>query len=118
MRIGCLRTYYTRHGAGPFPTEDKTLDLPEPHNSNDGFQGKFRVGQFDFTLAKQALNIVGGVDALAISHMDYLPRLGWSESDFLTSVEANLRTPIGMLGRGPTAAHRTIKLEAAVYVKG
>lgn len=111
MRIGCLRSYYTRHGAGPFPTEDNTLDLPEPHNGNDGFQGEFRVGRFDFTLAKQALSIVGGVDALAISHMDYLPRLGWSESDFLASVKAKLRTPIGMLGRGPTAAHRTMNLE-------
>ena len=113
MRIGCLRSYYTRHGAGPFPTEDNSLDLPEPHNGNDGFQGKFRVGHFDFTLAKQALSIVGGVDVLAISHLDYLPRLGYSEGDFLASVEANLRTPIGMLGRGPTAAHRTINLEVA-----
>ena len=51
MRIGCLRSYYTRHGAGPFPTEDNSLDLPEPHNGNDGFQGKFRVGRFDYQLA-------------------------------------------------------------------
>jgi adenylosuccinate synthase len=111
VRIGCLRSYYTRHGAGPFPTEDNSLDLPESHNGNDGIQGKFRVGHFDFTLAKQALSIVGGVDVLAISHMDYLPRLAWDENDFIASVEANLRTPIGMLGRGPTAAHRTVDLE-------
>jgi adenylosuccinate synthase len=109
MRIGCLRTYYTRHGVGPFPTEDNTLDLPEPHNGNDGFQGKFRVGRFDFTLAKQALSIVGGVDVLALSHLDYLPRLGWQERVFIDRVSE--LAPVVMQGRGPTAAHRTINME-------
>jgi adenylosuccinate synthase len=111
MRIGCLRTYYTRHGVGPFPTEDNTLDLPEPHNGNDGFQGKFRVGRFDFTLAKQALSIVGGVDVLALSHLDYLPRLGWQERVFIDRVSE--LAPVVMQGRGPTAAHRTINMEVA-----
>ena len=111
MRIGCLRTYYTRHGAGPFPTEDNSLDLPEPHNGNDGFQGKFRVGRFDWDLARKALQIVGGVDVLSLSHLDYLPRLGWQEQDFMRAVETVTETPIGIEGRGPTAAHRTINLE-------
>lgn len=115
FRIGCLRSYYTRHGAGPFPTENNMLDLPEPHNKNNGFQGKFRVGEFDFTLAKAALSIVGGVDTLNISHLDYLPRLGWEESDFLACVEASLRTPIGMFGRGPTANDRTAQLKEFDY---
>lgn len=115
MRIGCLRTYYTRHGAGPFPTENPNLDLPELHNSDDCFPGKFRVGHFDFPLAKHALRIVGGVDYLAISHLDYLPRLGChSEEAFLSTTQHNLGTPIGMLGRGPTAAQRTISLEVPV----
>lgn len=111
LRIGCLRSYYTRHGAGPFPTEDNSLDLPEPHNGNDGFQGQFRVGRFDYQMADKALSIVKGVDCLAISHLDYLPRLGIKEEDFLRHVEYGLETPIGMLGRGPTAAHRTVNLE-------
>ena len=112
-RIGCLRSYYTRHGAGPFPTEDNSLDLPEPHNGNDGFQGKFRVGRFDYQLAAKALEIVKGVDFLAVSHLDYLPRLGVEEKDFLEHLEYQLNTPVGMLGRGPTAAHRTINMEVA-----
>ena len=111
MRIGCLRSYYTRHGAGPFPTEDNTLDLPEPHNGNDGFQGKFRVGRFDYQLAAKALEIVKGVDMLSVSHLDYLPRLGVEGKDFLEHLEYQLDTPVWMLGRGPTAAHRTINLE-------
>ena len=38
---GVLRTYLTRHGAGPLPTHDVSLDglLPEPHNSGEGWQG-------------------------------------------------------------------------------
>ncbi len=110
-RIGCFRTYYTRHGAGPFPTEDNSLDLPEPHNGNDGFQGKFRVGTFDYLTAKKAIDIVKGVDYLSVSHIDYLPKLELTESDFLEHIEQELEVPIGMIGRGPTAAHRTINLE-------
>ncbi len=110
--IGCLRSYHTRHGAGPFPTEDNTLDLPEPHNGNSGFQGPFRVGKFDFNLALKAINIAGGIHYLAISHLDYLPRLGLKEDNFLEAVREF--TPICMQGRGPTAEHRTIDLEVCV----
>ncbi len=110
-RIGCFRSYYTRHGAGPFPTEETGLDLPEPHNSNDGFQGKFRVGRFDYAMAEKALSIVGGVDFLSVSHLDYLPCLGIEEEYFLDHLVYQLDTPIGIYGVGPTAAHRTINLE-------
>lgn len=109
IRIGCFRTYYTRHGAGPFPTEDNTLDVPEPHNGNDGFQGKFRVGHFDYTTAKKAIDIVHGVDYLSLSHLDYLPRLKVTELEFLEKLDDHLGVPVGIIGRGPTAAHRTIK---------
>ena len=45
-RIGVLRSYFTRHGAGPFVTEDVELtkNLAEPHNSSAGWQGRFRAG--------------------------------------------------------------------------
>jgi len=104
--IGCFRTYYTRHGHGPFPTEDPALDLPEEHNNDSGFQGVFRRGHFDFTLANSAYQVVGGLDGIALSHLDYLPRMGWDENDFIASIKANLGTPICMTGRGPTAAER------------
>lgn len=111
-RIGCLRTYHTRHGAGPFPSEDNSLDLPELHNGTGEFQGSFRVGRFDWNLAKKAIDIVGGVDGLAISHLDYLPRLNWKDSryTFLEAVEEQL-APVCMTANGPTAAHRTLSLD-------
>jgi adenylosuccinate synthase len=69
--LGVLRTYATRHGEGPLPTEDATLTarLVERHNASDGFQGAFRVGFFDAVLARHAL-AVSDVDALAVTHLD------------------------------------------------
>jgi adenylosuccinate synthase len=109
-RIGCFRSYFTRHGAGPFRTEETGLDLPEPHNNSTGFQGKFRVGRFDYEMAEQALNIVKGVDFLSVSHLDYLPKFGVSEQDFLEHIEDELGTPVRICSHGPTAAHRKIDL--------
>ena len=44
--LGVTRTYMTRHGAGPFPTEDPELAkvLPELHNGTGEYQGGFRMG--------------------------------------------------------------------------
>lgn len=109
FRIGCLRTYHTRHGAGPFPTEDTSLDLPEDHNGKNEFQGAFRVGDMDWKLAADAIDIVGGVDGLAISHFDCLPRLGLTEEEFM-DVMQEFKAPVVMKSNGPTAAQRTLEL--------
>lgn len=70
--LGVARTYLTRHGAGPFPTEDPTLlpYLPEPHNGTDGYQGAFRVGHLDPLLLRYAIAAAGGIDGLALTHLD------------------------------------------------
>ena len=75
-RVGVLRTYATRHGLGPFPTEDLALDLPEPHNPPGEWQGAFRRGWLDAVLAKYAITACRGVDRLAITHLDRLAS-GW-----------------------------------------
>ena len=71
-RIGVTRTYATRHGAGPFPTEDPalTLDLPDTHNVHGAWQGAFRVGHFDAVTARYALAACGGADGLLVTHLD------------------------------------------------
>lgn len=71
-KIGVLRAYHTRHGEGPFPTEDEMLTkrLPDGHNDDIGPQGVFRNGWFDTVLARYALDVCGGVDSLAITHLD------------------------------------------------
>lgn len=71
-RVGVLRSTMTRHGAGPLPSESEELSarLPEPHNSGAGWQGAFRVGWFDPILLRYALAANGGVDWLALTHVD------------------------------------------------
>jgi len=70
--IGVLRAYSTRHGAGPFPTEDTTWNLPEPHNGTNAWQQGFRAGPLDILLARYAIQAIGGVDAIALNHLDHL----------------------------------------------
>lgn len=71
---GVLRAYHTRHGEGPFPSEDAALtaSLPELHNRGDGWSGRFRVGWFDGVLARHALRCAGPIDRLAITCVDRL----------------------------------------------
>ncbi len=75
-QLGLLRTYSTRHGAGPFVTEDAGLNcLPELHNSLCQWQGQFRRGYFDVVAYRYALAVNGGVDGLVVSHLDQLDLL-------------------------------------------
>lgn len=71
--IGLTRTYHTRHGAGPFPTEGyevNSLNLPEPHNNTGEYQGSWRIGSLDLSLLDYAVRAVGEVDVIMVSHMD------------------------------------------------
>jgi len=74
QHLGVLRSYLTRHGPGPLPTHDRTLDarLAEPHNAEDGWQGAFRRGHPDAVLLRYALDAVGTLDGLVVSHLDAL----------------------------------------------
>lgn len=44
------RTYATRHGNGPFPTENPAMDLKDPANPESEWQGRMRFGDFDHGL--------------------------------------------------------------------
>jgi adenylosuccinate synthase len=70
VRLGVVRSYMTRHGPGPFVTEDPTLELPEPDNRHGDWQGAFRTGHFDAVALRYAVQAAGGVDALAVTHLD------------------------------------------------
>ncbi len=71
-RLGVVRTYTTRHGPGPLVTEDPALTaaLPEPHNGTGRWQGAFRIGHFDAVAHAYAVEVCGGVDGLAVTHLD------------------------------------------------
>ena len=71
-RIGVHRAYSVRHGAGPFPTEDRSLACDEPHNVHGPWQGGVRFGHLDAVLLRYALGACGGVDSIALTHVDQL----------------------------------------------
>lgn len=75
-RVGVLRTHAVRHGPGPLPTETSDLaPAVSEHNQSNEWQGTVRYGWFDAVLARYALAATGGIDTLAVTHLDILPRL-------------------------------------------
>lgn len=78
LKLGILRAYSTRHGAGPFVAEDQRITalLPEYHNGTNEWQGAFRAGLFDLVMARYALAVSGGTDAIALTCLDRLTAIG------------------------------------------
>ena len=74
VRLGVVRSYLTRHGPGPFVTEDPTLEFPEPHNRHGTWQGAFRTGHPNAVALRYAVEVAGGVDAVALTHLDVAGR--------------------------------------------
>ena len=79
-RVGVMRTYMTRHGVGPFCTEGPLhggvyeSPIKELHNTGHPYMGKFRTGQLDLVALQYSLQVLGGVDEIAMHHLDrYLP---------------------------------------------
>ncbi|MFA6447520.1 MAG: adenylosuccinate synthetase, partial [Patescibacteria group bacterium] len=59
--IAVMRAYATRHGAGPFVTEDAELTstMPDACNVLGQWQGNFRIGWMDMLATRYALDAVG-----------------------------------------------------------
>ena len=109
VKIGVVRTYYTRHGEGPF-TEDEQLQKvfsaqghKEMHNGTNQYQGRFKIGRFDPERFGYALDKIGGVDVVALNHIDA------PQSNQLIE-KLNESGKVGMIGWGPTAEQRHITL--------
>ena len=84
FKLGLVRAYATRHGAGPFVTEDEYLtgQVPDYHNQNNDWQKEFRVGYLDFVALRYALAVTGKVDGLAITNLDRLNAISeWRTCD-------------------------------------
>lgn len=100
FHLGILRTYLTRHGAGPLPTHDAALNsLAEPHNCGAGWQGEFRRGHPDAVLLRYALAVAGRIDGLATTHHDVFDRgasLNWCSS-YAMSTDGSRRDVVRQL---------------------
>lgn len=67
---GCLRTYATRHGAGPLPHEDTiSVSGADMHNPTYEWAGAFRVAPWDVTNLLWAIQTVQP-DYLSVSWLD------------------------------------------------
>lgn len=69
--IGVTRAYHTRHGEGPFPTEDVRLLYPD-HNCEGPWQGNFRFGSLDLVLLRYA-RIASCCTEIAVTCLDHVP---------------------------------------------
>lgn len=74
------RAYMTRHGAGPFPTEDATLNYADDTNVPHDFQGTLRFGRLDIDLLAASVrndlkeaSDMSVTHGLAITHLDQVP---------------------------------------------
>jgi adenylosuccinate synthase len=90
-QIGVARSHAVRHGPGPLPTETEALTgRIHDHNVGNPWQGPVRYGWFDAVLLRYALKAVGGVDGLAITHLDMLK--GLNEWMFCDGYETGLNS--------------------------
>ncbi|WP_106193184.1 adenylosuccinate synthetase [Umezawaea tangerina] len=102
--LGVTRTYQTRHGAGPLPTEDAALlpRFPERHNGTGEYQGAWRAGHLDAVLLRYAVAACGGVDGLAVTHLDaptsWVATAYWADSTRYTALP-DRSDPTGFLTR-------------------
>jgi adenylosuccinate synthase len=70
-RIGVTRAHASRHGPGPLPTEDTAWAPTDGERNETGrWQGPMRYGPFDLVAAEYALEVLGGVDELAMTWLD------------------------------------------------
>lgn len=127
-RIGVTRTYATRHGAGPFPTEDATLPMPVgEHNMAGPWQGNFRLGRLDVPLLEYAVQSLGGIDQIALTCVDHVGKqvavhlstecdplrvntsATLSVDDLMQVLETRLGAPVAIVSRGPTATDKEFR---------
>lgn len=74
VKMGILRAYSTRHGAGPFVSEEPELTkiIPDIHNSTNQWQGPFRLGWFDLVAVRYALGVLSEIDYFVLTNVDRL----------------------------------------------
>lgn len=71
QRLGVIRGFHTRHGAGPFVTEH-AVGLRGDHNDAGQWQGNFRVGHFDAVALDYARSVAGAMDGIVMTWIDKL----------------------------------------------
>jgi adenylosuccinate synthase len=98
-----MRSYMTRHGAGPLPWEDPSLSYADDTNVENEWQGKLRFAPFDHMLLKEA--IWSDLSHAKRGPIDIVPRFAMTHLDQNVPAEITNRSltfPIGYASHGPT----------------
>lgn len=105
-KTGVLRSYATRHGAGPLPHEGELgFEPPEPHNTEESsMAGVFRTAAHDIETVDWAIEMTD-VDNLSVTHLDVFN--GFMTHEGLVPLEF-FKKPVRMLAYGPSRGHRAI----------
>jgi adenylosuccinate synthase len=124
VKLGVTRTYLVRHGPGPFPTEDKDLNLPDGHNAYNDWQRDVRVGWPDRVMLDHAIYATGGVDAIALTHMDRWVGLshwqicvGYQDPDLVMDSTDSLMTAVPCYDEHKHAGQIITEMETYAPVK-
>ena len=97
---GMVKAFQTRHGAGPFPTEDPEYyhHFNDEYNGTGVYQGAFRYGKLDIPLLRYALKVAKdpgsryrGIDSLQIACADQIVDAHNSPSDFVPEMVIHYR---------------------------
>lgn len=77
QKIGIMRPFSHRHGAGPLVTEDARLrqQFADKYNPTNLWQGAFRVGWLDLVAVRYGIRLNDDVDWIALTNLDKLTGL-------------------------------------------
>lgn len=119
--LGILRSYATRHGYGPFVTEDVALTkaLPDAKNHNDLWQGNFRVGHFDAVASRYAAAVcgAGAIDNIVLTCLDRTDKLDtWSACTVYQHQNTRARWQAENLVRENSTSPRELGLKLGEYL--
>ncbi len=70
--LGLIRAYATRHGPGPFVTEDDDLSgrIQDVQNPANEWQGKFRIGWLDLPATRYGLVASESANLIGLTNLD------------------------------------------------
>jgi adenylosuccinate synthase len=110
--LGVTRTYHTRHGAGPLSTEVHGITMPGEYNTRHPYQGKFRIGSFDWNAAFHARHLLPELDGLVVTCTDHWRELHYRGARYTTSflIGDTLDLPICVISKGPTREDKEWRL--------
>lgn len=117
--IGVTRSYHTRHGEGPMPTEHDGLIKYEEHNRDDSHQGRFRTGDLDLVLLRYGISILGCAE-IAMTHMDVVRpgRRMVQRYEVLPHFQSFFAEDGTQIKQGPADYHRRFGLTQAMSDPG